>query len=480
MKPRKNLSRFLEHHFAARKHGPWYLFPRALYPSEKTLDDFHKVLSRIAAMQFVAVKDIPNYQPKLGERFDSETRVLRKWSQKDWQAVYRVMVEKKIIQPVRGKKQSWNDRLANVRNYRNLFTKFGFGFINTEKHFFLSDAGNQFLQSDATQWSNIIEQQFCRLQFWNPSLDKKEWGKYLKFKVFPYLAAVEIVARLRECKLTRDEFVLFVAPMKEMKQILKITECIEEYRVLDEKTRKKIVKAAKFTYPETANAAVHLQWFGLTRTFSFKEKTLFAKDLPQGKHLARNYRNTLRFVNYAQFEDWYAFIGRNAPEFTAFDVASYYAQIGETQKAKEILEEYHNDLPENLSEEEAWQRLIQEKQLEDYLESRLSQIDKDLVLVKRQYATEIGRIDLLAKSKSTGELVVIELKRGRASDKVMGQCLRYMGWVHLHLAKGRLVKGIIVGDIRPEFELALIGMKHPIKDVVTLKQFDIKISASIT
>ncbi|MBD3215252.1 MAG: DUF91 domain-containing protein [Candidatus Lokiarchaeota archaeon] len=40
---------------------------------------------------------------------------------------------------------------------------------------------------------------------------------------------------------------------------------------------------------------------------------------------------------------------------------------------------------------------------------------------------EIGRIDLLAKDKAKNTYVVIELKKGRSSDKVVCQTLRYMG-----------------------------------------------------
>jgi hypothetical protein len=52
----------------------------------------------------------------------------------------------------------------------------------------------------------------------------------------------------------------------------------------------------------------------------------------------------------------------------------------------------------------------------------------------RQYPTPIGNIDLLAIDKKNKEFVVIELKKGRSSDAVIGQILRYMGWVKDKLA----------------------------------------------
>jgi len=57
------------------------------------------------------------------------------------------------------------------------------------------------------------------------------------------------------------------------------------------------------------------------------------------------------------------------------------------------------------------------------------------------------------------EYVVIELKKGRSSDVVIGQILRYMGWVKEHLAKDYDVKGIVIAkekDERLEYALKLM------------------------
>ena len=63
----------------------------------------------------------------------------------------------------------------------------------------------------------------------------------------------------------------------------------------------------------------------------------------------------------------------------------------------------------------------------------------------QQYITDTGRIDILARSKDKKTLLVIELKRGRASDQVVGQILRYMGYVKEELAEpDQQVKGIII------------------------------------
>ncbi len=65
--------------------------------------------------------------------------------------------------------------------------------------------------------------------------------------------------------------------------------------------------------------------------------------------------------------------------------------------------------------------------------------------VGRQFQSDTGPIDILARSKDKKEFVVIELKRGRASDRVVGQIQRYMGYVKDELAEdNQTVRGIII------------------------------------
>ena len=55
-------------------------------------------------------------------------------------------------------------------------------------------------------------------------------------------------------------------------------------------------------------------------------------------------------------------------------------------------------------------------------------------------------MDILAISKDKRELLVVELKKGRASDVVIGQIQRYMGFAQYELAEdNQTVKGLIVG-----------------------------------
>ena len=67
------------------------------------------------------------------------------------------------------------------------------------------------------------------------------------------------------------------------------------------------------------------------------------------------------------------------------------------------------------------------------------------VRVGKQYRTDTGPLDILAISKDKKRLLVVELKKGRASDTVVGQILRYMGFVKQELAEeGQTVHGAII------------------------------------
>jgi hypothetical protein len=65
--------------------------------------------------------------------------------------------------------------------------------------------------------------------------------------------------------------------------------------------------------------------------------------------------------------------------------------------------------------------------------------------VGQQYPTDTGPLDILAIRKDKRELLVVELKKGRASDAIVGQILRYMGFVIQELAEeGQTVRGVII------------------------------------
>jgi hypothetical protein len=78
-----------------------------------------------------------------------------------------------------------------------------------------------------------------------------------------------------------------------------------------------------------------------------------------------------------------------------------------------------------------------------------------------QFSTPVGRLDFLCVDGATGALVVVELKRGLPSDRVIGQTARYMAWARSELAQSeQAVEGLIVTheqDDRLRYAASAVG-----------------------
>ena len=81
---------------------------------------------------------------------------------------------------------------------------------------------------------------------------------------------------------------------------------------------------------------------------------------------------------------------------------------------------------------------------------------------KSQYPTRSGPIDILALSKDKSHFLVIELKKGRASDEVVGQISRYIGFIKQELAESKQdVKGLIIAlEDDQNLKDALFGVQN--------------------
>jgi len=111
-----------------------------------------------------------------------------------------------------------------------------------------------------------------------------------------------------------------------------------------------------------------------------------------------------------------------------------------------------------------------EKHLEDFLVQNWSQTilgkhyniyQEEGGFVGQQFPTDTGNIDILAISKDKKTLLVVELKKGRASDNVVGQVQRYMGYVKEELAEpNQAVRGVIIAledDLRIKRALSVVS-----------------------
>lgn len=121
--------------------------------------------------------------------------------------------------------------------------------------------------------------------------------------------------------------------------------------------------------------------------------------------------------------------------------ATYHALV---ESAAAIVE--NADLRESVEDQTEF---VLEKYLEDFIVANFQAIFKGRLRLYesdgQQYQTDVGTIDILAVDTTDNSLVVLELKKGRPSDQVVGQVLRYMGWVKENLCEiGQSVRGLVI------------------------------------
>ncbi len=134
---------------------------------------------------------------------------------------------------------------------------------------------------------------------------------------------------------------------------------------------------------------------------------------------------------------------------TISDISRYAGEIEKLLKEEAIS-------PITSTEEtvENYSEFALEKHLEDFLIQNweYTEIGKSYDIYEeggevlgQQYPSDTGPIDILAMSKDKKVILVVELKRGRASDVVVGQVQRYMGYVKEEIAQdGQGVQGLII------------------------------------
>ncbi len=175
-------------------------------------------------------------------------------------------------------------------------------------------------------------------------------------------------------------------------------------------------------------------------------------------------KNGSIWIDFKEKKDWFYYYGSDYKNISAIEFAlDYYTDISDVDNALNI----YNYCKKNkikinknivaISEKEFKSVLVDEKILEDFLERHIKELEKGLKLIRRQYPTISGPIDLLAIDNK-GRMVVIELKKNRVSDKVIGQVARYVSF--LEREQNKEVRAIIIGKkIDDNIKLAVNVLK---------------------
>jgi RecB family endonuclease NucS len=121
-------------------------------------------------------------------------------------------------------------------------------------------------------------------------------------------------------------------------------------------------------------------------------------------------------------------------------------------KTEDVLEirlvEVLSDVAHEMGESVALQKDGVERDLQDVLAAAPSALGEELILVKREWPTEIGPVDLMCKDED-GEWVAVEIKRIGTIEAVE-QLTRYLAFIRADPAKAACRGVLAAQSIKPQ------------------------------
>jgi len=418
-------------------------------------------------------------------------RILAGYAGKPWREVQDeytdALIKKGLIELRKAKRHyTASDYSAISRMNKVVFSTLGLAWVDAKSEVFITRAGEKFLNSRGK--AEIIGDQILKYQLSNPSFSK---GR--KIKVFPHMFLLDLLLNFpgdsNERGITKNEFILFVSRAQDTEDLGKVIERIRRYRQLagEEKDwlwaslgNVPIISGGRVRAHPRRRSILHTIELDSSYILDFlcfphyvccegrgpKARIGVPARYWQKVHgLVRKYHREYCYTEFGSEKDWFSHYGDPARKATLEDALDYYET---TSKLPQALRVYSDALSKGMLKErkplnlEEYASLrFREKMLEDFLELNLEQLEKGLKLIRRQYPTLIGPIDILAID-SDKHYVVIELKKGKASDKVMGQLHRYMGYIEEEISKGKYVRGTIVSrEIDRKLVYAFKASKNP-------------------
>jgi hypothetical protein len=390
-----------------------------------------------------AADDIYWYFPKGGtadtEEFREKFRVFDSFEGEDWTPY----LQGKFLSALHDAKLSVGQTRALTRIMKRVYENLGLCWVASNQPIRITPAGRKYLQESGP--SKVLDSHIWRYQLPNP-LNDVDATKGIS--LFPHLVVVEMLLTC-ENYITNDEFVLFVARMKRSSDIAKGIERIRAWRKASNKLQGEIFERLALTKWKTIdqNSGFPLAFHRCDLLLDRRTDQLSVSDknVDDLAALLELYKGETVPIEFKDEPDTIAFYGDPERLPTKLEALDYYMDVSEVKKAVETYKKLPEDVRGELTPDEFEKEQFLEKHLEEFLEIHLDKIEPGLKLVGRQYKTEVGPIDLYTKAKN-GDLVVIELKKGRAADKVFGQICRYIGCIKEdHAGEGEVVRGFIIG-----------------------------------
>lgn len=410
------------------------------------------------------------YFPKGGtadtNEFREKFRVFQSFEGEDWTPA----LQGKFLTALHKAKLSVGQTRALTRIMKRVYENLGLAWVVGGRPIRMTPAGRAFLKEKGP--SKILDAHVWRYQLPN-KLNNVAATKGIN--LFPHPVVVEM---LLDCDnyITNEEFVLFAARMKRAAELQKNVDRIKAWRKLPYAVKNEIMSALATTRHRTIQQnsgfplAFHRCDLLLERRTDRLSVTKTNVDA-LWKALAAH-KGEAESIEFKDEPDTIAFYGDPEKLPTKLEALDYYVDISDVKKAVEVYKKIPADLRGDMTPEEFEKAQFLEKHLEEFLEKHLDLIEPGLKKIGRQFSTTVGPIDLYGRAKN-GDLIVIELKKGRAADKVFGQICRYMGCIKEdHAKKSETVRGFIVGREMDE------KLKYAVKAVpvglVALQVFEFK------
>jgi RecB family endonuclease NucS len=346
------------------------------------------------------------------------------------------------------------------------------GFCSFSSHVLtMTPAGLAFIEDKAKR-TELMERLLWRYQLSNPVNDGAK-----DFDLFPHLALLRILCALDDHRITRDEFILFVGRCRTAKDVPTTIKLIKAWRSLSIAEEDAVISAlskAEFSRRQTDSSYA----LGFHATASYLERfsdnrgrkgiRLKAKAVDEVRKKLEQSEG-MDTVKFADAPDAIAYYGSSEKAADPLANLDHLLDTSQWDKAVAAFRKLPKPLRGGRTPKQFQAEVFLERDLENYLVKNMDKIEPGLKFKQKQYGIRTGVIDLLGIAKN-GDLVVVELKKVRASDKVFGQLCRYLGYMAEHeKPAGKTVRGYIVGseiDIRLQYaaKVAPIG-------IVSLKRF---------
>ncbi len=370
-----------------------------------------------------------------------------------------------------------NEFAVYYRNAISWLGKYGFfGEYTKNKTAYITDAGIEFAKNcDSVETTSaLFTYQLKKYQIWNPTIKKT----YDKYRIRPYYLLLQLIKELPGNYFTQEEYILFISKIKSHNplEIEKFVSLISDYRnlssdekkqytleiiQLDKKKRPKEKRTNYETIKDSSAKELDLYTWGniinqgsgeFIHSYILNDRKLLEQNLAE-------FENSPKYIEFDSKLDWIKYLG-GLKNISIEEIVEMYLRDGKS------IEDIKKGFAGTQNIEEIIDDKLYEKEIEEYYFHNIQELDERLQVLSnpisgRQFPTHIGPIDLLCKDTTSDEYVIVELKRGHTNDEVIGQVLRYMGWVFINLEKSnKKVRGYIVAnDFSENIEYSLMGMQ---------------------